>query len=138
MTFLFTVPKPVFAEIWCKYKRISEVGPSLNILLLVFSNLMFHFACEDFFALSTVTDLRSPLKVKFAEEGKWVVVSFCIAIFINLIPVMRFVSGLILQNDVADFAEERIVQLVVVVHVLPEKFVTSKALTTVITLSFLC
>ena len=109
----------------------------MRILLLVFSNLMFHFACEDFFALSTVTDLRSPLEVKFAEEGKWVV-SFCIAIFINLIPVMRFVSGLILQNDVADFAEERIVQLVVVVHVLPEKLVTSKALTTVITLSFLC
>ena len=98
---------------------------------------MFHFAREDFFALSTVTDLRSPLEVKFAEEGKWVV-SFCIAILINLIPVMRFVSGLILQNDVADFAEERIVQLVVVVHVLAEKLVTSKALTTVITLSFLC
>ena len=55
----------------------------------------------------------------------------------STLPVMRFVRGFILQNDVADFAEERIVQLVVVVHVLAEKLVTSKALTTVITLSFL-
>ena len=31
------------------------------------SNLVFHFAGEDFFALSAVTDLRSPLEVKFAE-----------------------------------------------------------------------
>ena len=61
------------------------------------------------------------------------VVAFCIA----TLPVVRFVRGLILQNDVADLAEERIVQLVLVVHVLPEKLVTSKALTTVVTLSFL-
>ena len=51
--------------------------------------------------------------------------------------MVRFVRGLILQNDVADLAEERIVQLVLIVHVLPEKLVTSKALTTVVTLSFL-
>ena len=55
----------------------------------------------------------------------------------STLPVVRFVRGLILQNDVADLAEERIVQLVLVVHVLPEKLVTSKALTTVVTLSFL-
>ena len=64
------------------------------------------------------------------------VVAFYIAIPSTL-PVVRFVRGLILQNDVADLAEERIVQLVLVVHVLPEKLVTSKALTTVVTLSFL-
>ena len=51
--------------------------------------------------------------------------------------MVRFVRGLILQNDVADLAEERIVQLVLVVHVLPEKLVTGKALATVVTLSFL-
>ena len=61
---------------------------------------------------------------------------FCTAIPSTL-PVVRFVRGLILQNDVADLAEERIVQLVLVVHVLPEQLVTSKALTTVVTLSFL-
>ena len=55
----------------------------------------------------------------------------------STLPVVRFVRGLILQNDVADLAEERIVQLVLVVHVLPEELVTSKALTTVVTLSFL-
>ena len=65
------------------------------------------------------------------------VVVFYIAVPSTL-PVVRFVRGLILQNDVADLAEERIVQLVLVVHVLPEKLVTSKALTTVVTLSFLC
>ena len=64
------------------------------------------------------------------------VVAFCTAIPSTL-PVVRLVRGLILQNDVADLAEERIVQLVLVVHVLPEKLVTSKALTTVVTLSFL-
>ena len=64
------------------------------------------------------------------------VVAFCTAIPSTL-PVVRFVRGLILQNDVADLAEERIVQLVLVVHVLPEELVTSKALTTVVTLSFL-
>ena len=64
------------------------------------------------------------------------VVVFYIAVPSTL-PVVRFVRGLILQNDVADLAEERIVQLVLVVHVLPEKLVTSKALTTVVTLSFL-
>ena len=65
------------------------------------------------------------------------VVTLCVVIPSTL-PVVRFVCGLILQNNVADLAEERIVQLVLVVHVLPEKLVTSKALTTVVTLSFLC
>lgn len=31
------------------------------------SNLVFHFTSEDFLALSTITDLRSPLQVKFTE-----------------------------------------------------------------------
>ena len=65
----------------------------------------------------------------------WVVVFY--TAIPSTLPVVRFVRGLILQNDVADLAEERIVQLVLVVHVLPEQLVTSKALTTVVTLSFL-
>ena len=67
MNFLFTCPKPVFVEICWEYKRISEEGPSLNVLFQEVPNLVFHFAGEYFFALSTVTDLRSPLEVKFAE-----------------------------------------------------------------------
>ena len=64
------------------------------------------------------------------------VFAFSVAIPSTL-PVVRFVCGLILQDNVANLTEERIVQLVIVVHVLPEKFITSKVLATVVALSFL-